>query len=105
MTYCSTLTNWWTRVVAPSSRQASSAARRDAVAATVGPGLIGALLVGVAHAKALASGADMAVIDLEDAIAQDNKDKARAALDAGFTKAGNGKSLHAFDIAEDEHVF
>lgn len=33
------------------------------------------------YAKALASGADMAIIDLEDAIAHDEKDKARAALD------------------------
>ena len=36
------------------------------------------------YAKALASGADMAIIDLEDAIAHDKKDKARAALDAAW---------------------
>ena len=36
------------------------------------------------YAKALASGADMAIIDLEDSIAHDQKDKARAALDAAW---------------------
>ena len=36
------------------------------------------------YAKALASGADMAIIDLEDAIAHDRKDHARAALDAAW---------------------
>ncbi|MEY4362024.1 MAG: putative O-sialoglycoprotein endopeptidase, partial [Actinomycetota bacterium] len=43
-----------TPVVAQALREAGiEATRIDAVAATVGPGLIGALLVGVAHAKAL----------------------------------------------------
>lgn len=36
------------------------------------------------YAKALASGADMVVIDLEDAIAHDEKDKARSMLDAAW---------------------
>ena len=36
------------------------------------------------YAKAMASGADMVIIDLEDAIGRDDKDKARAALDAGW---------------------
>jgi len=36
------------------------------------------------YAKALASGADMIVIDLEDAIAHDAKDRARALLDAAW---------------------
>ncbi len=44
-----------TPVVAQALAEAKvDASRIDAVAATVGPGLIGALLVGVAHAKALA---------------------------------------------------
>mgnify|MGYP003337926645 FL=1 len=44
-----------TPVVDQALREAGvDATRIDAVAATVGPGLIGALLVGVAHAKALA---------------------------------------------------
>lgn len=44
-----------TPVVAQAMAEAKvDASRIDAVAATVGPGLIGALLVGVAHAKALA---------------------------------------------------
>ncbi len=37
------------------------------------------------YAKAMASGADMVVIDLEDAIAHDDKDKARAMLDAAWS--------------------
>ena len=36
-------------------------------------------------AKAAASGADAVILDLEDAVAADAKDAARAALDAGFT--------------------
>jgi len=36
------------------------------------------------YAKALASGADMVVIDLEDAIANDDKDRARSMLDAAW---------------------
>ena len=36
------------------------------------------------YEKAMASGADMVIIDLEDAIAHDNKDKARAKLDAAW---------------------
>lgn len=36
-------------------------------------------------AKAAASGADAVILDLEDAVAPDAKDKARAALDVGFT--------------------
>jgi citrate lyase subunit beta/citryl-CoA lyase len=37
------------------------------------------------YAKALASGADMVIIDLEDAIAHDAKDRARMLLDAAWT--------------------
>lgn len=37
-------------------------------------------------AKAAASGADAVILDLEDAVATDAKDAARAALDVGFTK-------------------
>ena len=42
------------RVAEPNAIDAGGMPRIDAVAATVGPGLIGALLVGVSHAKALA---------------------------------------------------
>jgi N6-L-threonylcarbamoyladenine synthase len=50
-------------VVAQALREAGiEATRIDAVAATVGPGLIGALLVGVAHAKALAFAWDVPFI-------------------------------------------
>lgn len=52
-----------TPVVAQALREAGiEATRIDAVAATVGPGLIGALLVGVAHAKALAFAWDVPFI-------------------------------------------
>ena len=36
------------------------------------------------YAKAMTSGADMIILDLEDAIAQDGKDKARSMLDAAW---------------------
>jgi len=56
--------------------------------------------------KAAASGADAIILDLEDAVQQDAKDAARAALAAGFTDLpvlvrinGEGTPWHADDVA------
>jgi citrate lyase subunit beta/citryl-CoA lyase len=57
-------------------------------------------------AKAAASGTDAVILDLEDAVAADAKDSARAALDAGFTDLpvivrinARGTPWHDADIA------
>jgi citrate lyase subunit beta / citryl-CoA lyase len=60
------------------------------------------------YAKALASGADMIVIDLEDAIARDAKDRARMLLDASWGDFDHEdrvviriNGLDSLDIADD----
>ncbi len=57
-------------------------------------------------AKAAASGADAVILDLEDAVAADRKEMARAALDAGFTSLpvivrvnASGTPWHEADLA------
>ena len=60
------------------------------------------------YEKAMASGADMVIIDLEDAIAHDDKDKARAALDAAWGHFAHDdrvliriNGLESLDLADD----
>lgn len=57
-------------------------------------------------ARAAASGADAVILDLEDAVAADAKDAARAALEAGFTELpvivrinAHGTAWHGADVA------
>jgi len=51
------------------------------------------------YAKALASGADAVIVDLEDAVAPATKDAARAALAAWLDGGGNGVAVRINDAA------